>query len=145
MYISGHEIQWKSRSFPAQCRSSLSSSVSPASFLVLKVSRALWTWFWPLWCLSVPTFKFITSPSPARQQPQSVRMGTALGPIPHTCSRSHTRVGKVLFPQQRKAQAQSCPSFWTFTSHSCCCLPGRVTAKVLCHCISESFCFLRPQ
>lgn len=88
----------KSKSFPAQCRSWLSSSVSPASALVLQVSCALWTWFWPLWCLSVPTFKCITSPSPARQQGlQSGRMGSALGPTPHTCSRSHTSVGKELF------------------------------------------------
>lgn len=30
-------------------------------------------------------------------------------------------------------------------AHSCCWLPGRVMAKVLCHCISENFCFLRSQ
>lgn len=45
------------------------------------------------------------------QGQQSGRMGSALGPTPHMCSRNHNGVGKEFLPQQGKAQAQSCPSF----------------------------------
>lgn len=40
------------------------------------------------------------------QGQQSCRMGSALGPTPHICSRNHASVGKELFPEQEKGHTQ---------------------------------------